>query len=227
LSAQPAVSVVIPALDEEQRVGAAVRSALDAGAQVEAVVADGGSADGTREAARAAGARVLNTPRGRGVQLHAGARAAQGRWLVFLHADTRLERGWDSVLQALPAHVVGGAFRFAVDAPGRGYRVVESAVALRCRLLRLPYGDQALFARREAYEASGGFPPLPLMEDVAFVRRLRRLGPLALPRPRAFTSPRRWERLGLVQTTLRNWLVLGLYAAGLPPSRLTRLYEGA
>jgi rSAM/selenodomain-associated transferase 2 len=220
-------SVVIPALDEEALVGGAVASARAAGPEVEVLVVDGGSRDATREVALAAGATVLDAPRGRGIQLHIGARQARGEWLVFLHADTRLEPGWANALAELRADVVGGAFRFAVDSPRRGYRPIEAGVALRCRLLRLPLGDQGIFCRRAAYEAAGGFPPLPLMEDVAFVRRLARTGALAFPPVRAVTSCRRWERHGLVGTTLRNWGLLALYAAGWPPERLARLYYGA
>ncbi len=220
------VSVVIPALDEEACVAGAIASARAAGEGVEVIVSDGGSRDATRQVAAAAGAVVLEGPRGRGIQLDAGARRARGDWFVFLHADTRLEAGWAEALAALPDDVVGGAFRFAADSPRRRYRSIEAGVALRCRLLRLPYGDQGLFCRRSVYHEVGGFPPLPLMEDVAFVRRLHRAGRLAFPPVRALTSCRRWERHGLLGTTLRNWWLLGLYGLGWPPDRLARLYYG-
>jgi rSAM/selenodomain-associated transferase 2 len=219
--------VIIPALDEEACVAGAVASARAAGPDIEVIVVDGGSSDRTREIAAAAGASVIEAPRSRGAQLDAGGRRAAGDWLVFLHADTRLEQGWASALASLSAEVVGGAFRFAVDSPRRGYRPIEVGVALRCRLLRLPYGDQGIFCRRSAYEAAGGFPHLPLMEDVAFARRLSRAGRLAFPAVRALTSCRRWERHGLVGTTLRNLGLLGLYALGMPPQRLARLYYGS
>ena len=220
------LSVVIPALDEEACVAGAVASARAGAPDVEVLVVDGGSRDRTREAAAAAGATVLRAPRSRGVQLHAGARRATGDWLVFLHADTRLGAGWAEALSLLPSSVVGGAFRLAVDSPRRAYRPLEAGVALRCRILRLPYGDQAIFARRPVYEAVGGFPPLPLVEDVAFARRLARAGRLAFPSVRALTSCRRWERDGLLGATLRNWGLLALYAAGFPPERLAKLYQG-
>jgi hypothetical protein len=217
------ISVVIPALDEEACVADAVASVRD---RAEVLVVDGGSRDGTSRIARAAGARVLQTNPGRGRQLHLGARAAGGDWLVFLHADTRLEAGWAEALLNLPPDVVGGAFRLAIASPRRAFRLVEAGVALRCRLLSLPYGDQAIFVRRDAYEIVGGFAPIPLMEDVHFIRRLARHGRLAfLPVP-AVTSPRRWERHGLLGATLRNWWVMGLYVAGCSPARLARLYEG-
>jgi rSAM/selenodomain-associated transferase 2 len=217
------LSVVIPAWNEQGRVAAAVASVRG---EAEVLVVDGGSTDATAAEAVAAGARVLECPRGRGRQLDLGARRAEGEWLVFLHADTRLEAGWAGALRGLGSDVVGGAFRFAVDAPSAAYRALETAVALRCRLLSLPYGDQALFARREAYLRAGGFPPFPLMEDVAFVRRLARLGRLAFPRARAFTSPRRWQRAGIIETTARNAWLLTLYALGWPPEELARRYAG-
>jgi len=216
------VSIIIPAVDEERWIEGAIASV--AGAD-QVIVADGGSRDATRERARAKGALVVEAPRGRGVQLREGVLWATGEWLVFLHADTRLEGGWLAALEALPAAVVGGAFRFALDSARPSYRAVEAAVLARCRLFGLPYGDQGIFARRKAYEAAGGFSPLPLMEDVDFVSRLRRVGALAFPAVRALTSCRRYERDGLVGATLRNWWVLGLYAAGQSPERLAELYD--
>jgi rSAM/selenodomain-associated transferase 2 len=218
---KPSISVVIPALDEGERLPAAIRSVR---ADAEVIVVDGGSADATRAVAAAEGARLLESPPGRGQQLDTGARAAAGEWLVFLHADTRLEAGWSDALAALPADVAGGAFRLAIDSPAAGFRLVERAVRARVRLLALPYGDQAIFARREVYERVGGFPHLPLMEDVAFVARLRAAGRLAFPPVRAFTSARRWEAHGILGATLRNWWLLALYAVGQPPERLARLY---
>jgi len=220
----PTVSVVIPALDEESRVAAAIRSVAEAS---EAIVVDGGSVDRTREVARTAGARVIEAARGRGGQIDEGARIATGEWLVLLHADTRLEPGWSEALAALPAEVVGGAFRLAIDSPRRAFRLLESAVRLRVRLFALPYGDQALFVRREVYDRIGGMPHLPLMEDVAFVRRLRGAGRLAFLPVRAITSARRWERYGILGTTARNLCTLALYALGRPPARLERSYGAA
>lgn len=218
------ISVVIPTLDEEHAVGAAIASVRDEADEV--IVTDGGSADRTRERAEQAGARVLPAPRGRGAQLHYGTLVASGDWLLFLHADTRLEPGWSQWVRGLPPSTPGGAFRFAIDSPRRAYRLIEAGARLRCRLFGLPYGDQALFARRGAYERLGGFRPLPLMEDVDFVRRLRRLGPLALLPCRALTSPRRWEARGVLAGTLTNWWTLALYAMGRSPERLQRFYEG-
>ena len=157
---KPSISVVIPTLNEESRLPAAIRSVRG---EAEVLVVDGGSRDQTLAVAAAEGAQVLESTPGRGRQLDAGARASKGGWLVFLHADTRLEAGWSQALDALPPDVVGGAFRLAIDAPGAGFRLLELGVRARLQLFRLPYGDQALFARREAYERIGGIPHLPLM----------------------------------------------------------------
>lgn len=215
------MSVVIPALNEEDYIAAAIRSVRGC---AEVLVVDGGSSDRTRDRAAEEGARVLLSPPGRGQQLDLGAREAAGEWILFLHADTRLEEGWAEAMAGLGKEVVGGAFRFAVDSPRPVYRWVEKAVDLRCRLFRLPFGDQAIFARRRVYGIVGGFPPFPLMEDLHFVRRLSRAGPMALLRKRAFTSARRWERHGVVVTTARNLWLLGQYAAGRAPERLARFY---
>jgi rSAM/selenodomain-associated transferase 2 len=218
----PRISVVIPALDEAVHIERALASVRDAD---EVIVVDGGSRDHTVALAQSAGVSILGAPPCRGVQLGRGAERAAGDWLVFLHADTALETGWREALLALPPDVVGGAFRFAIDSPRPAFRAVEWGVACRCRLLRLPFGDQGLFARRTSYTDVGGFRPFPLMEDVDFVRRLGRAGRLAFPRPRAFTSPRRWERHGVVGATVRNGWLLAQYALGRTPEDLARGYH--
>jgi len=215
------ISVVIPALNEEACLARAIRSVA---ADAEVIVVDGFSCDRTREVAETEGAAVLSCPPSRGAQQGAGARLATGEWLVFLHADTWLEAGWADDIRGLGPGAVGGAFRLAIDGPGRGYRLVEATVALRCRFFALPFGDQGLFVRRAVYDRMGGIAALPLMEDVDFVRRLKGEGRLTLAPRRAFTSPRRWQRLGLVGAAVRNWGLLGLYAAGVSPARLARLY---
>ena len=161
------VSVVIPARDAADRVGRAIASAREAG---EVVVLDGGSQDGTARVAALAGATVIASP-----QLAAGAAATHGDWIVFLQADSALEPGFVAALRQLPEDVVGGAFRLAIERRGAGYRLVEAGARLRCRVLNSPHRDQALFARRRAYEAAGG----AATDDASFVRALRRQGRLA------------------------------------------------
>ncbi len=215
-----AVSVVIPALNEEASLAATIASVGEAG---EVIVVDGGSRDRTTEVARRAGAQVLTAPPSRGGQLDRGARVARGDWLVFLHADTVLEAGWHDAVVDLPAEVGGGAFRLALDSPGRAYRIIEAVVSWRTRVLNLPYGDQALFVRRHLYGSLGGFRAFPLMEDVDFIHRLRATSRLVFPRPRALTSARRWERRGILRVTMENWGLLALFEVGCPPARLATI----
>lgn len=224
------VAVVVPALDEETHVLAALRSARRAfGAEADLVVVDGGSDDRTRERAARLARRVLEVPPGRGRQLNVGARAAHGDVLVFLHADTRLEPGCGEVVRRTLAEpgVAGGCFRFAVDPPAppaSRWAVLEAAVRLRTRLLETATGDQAIFTTRSAFERAGGYPEHPLFEDVVFVRRLRRLGRFRPVPVVARTSRRRWEREGFWSTVLRHWALRGAFAAGVEPERLARWY---
>ena len=148
-----------------------------------------------------------------------------GRWLLFLHADTRLHERWfDALRQAESRRAVGGAFRFTLDSPRPAARLIERGVAWRTRWLGLPYGDQGLFVRRDAFEALEGYRPYPLMEDVDLVRRLRRRGSLLLSPLPVRTSARRWERDGWMRRSVRNLALVALYFAGVPPHRLARSY---
>lgn len=219
-----AVSVIIPALNEAPVIGRAIRSALDAGAG-EVVVADGGSEDGTAAAAIEAGARVVTTPRGRGVQLNAGAAASLGGVLVFLHADGALPRGaTEQIEEALrDASVVGGNFR--IDFGSSAHARFLAAFYHVIRQLTVYYGDSAIWCRRDQFEAVGGFPPYPLMEDLKMVHLLGRRGRMAyLPGP-VSASPRRWQQGGLARTWA-SWVVIQtLYFYNVPPERLARLYR--
>lgn len=194
----------------------------------EVVVADGGSTDGTPVLAAALGARVVAGRRGRGAQLAAGAAAARGDWLLFLHADTLLGAGWPAEAAAFIADSRNAeraaCFRFRLDDAAAAARRLERLVAWRCRVLGLPYGDQGLLIARPFHDRLGGFRPLPLMEDVDMVRRIgrRRLTVLAAD---AVTSAARYRRDGYVLRPVRNLLLLSLYFAGLPPPLLERWYR--
>lgn len=217
------ISVIIPALNEAGTIWRAIDTSNGA---FEVIVADGGSTDETANIAERLGARVIKTQRGRGAQMDSAAAEARGDVFLFLHADTRLPEGWHrSVERALSdASTVGGAFSFSVESSGLRFRLLEKAVNLRARAFGLVFGDQAIFARRDAFFRSGGFRRLPLMEDVDCVRRLRILGLLVLLDDRAVTSGRRWQKRGVIANAVRNAFILLLYYSGIPSDRLLSLY---
>ena len=216
------ISVVVPTLNAASTLGGCL-GAL--GAVDELLIVDGGSTDSTREIAGAFGARIVEAPRGRGTQLQAGGAEAQGDWLLFLHADTRLGAGWR---EAAERHIVlepgkAACFRLRLDDRAWQARVVEAAVTLRARWLALPYGDQALLLSRRLYQEAGGYRPLPLMEDVDLVRRIGRRRLARLP-VTALTSAQRWRRDGWLRRSARNLACLALYRAGMSPDRVARFY---
>lgn len=216
------LSIVIPALDAGATLAACLACLDDAD---EIVVVDGGSADDTAAVAKRSGARLIACSRGRGLQLAAGASAASGDWLLFLHADTRLGAGWSTETSAhIENHRANAAcFRFRLDDLAWQARIIEAGVAARVRLLGLPYGDQGLLISRALYDAVGGYRSLPLMEDVDLVERIgrRRLRPLPVD---AVTSAARWRRDGWVRRSALNLACLLLYRLGVAPERIARLY---
>ncbi|MCA9267782.1 MAG: TIGR04283 family arsenosugar biosynthesis glycosyltransferase [Planctomycetales bacterium] len=219
------VSVVIPAVNEAAHIARAVGAALQAGAD-EVIVADGGSEDQTADVARAAGATVVASPRVRANQQSVGAATASGDVLLFQHADNWC--GPQSVTQIKAAvqrcGVRCGAFRQRIAASGFAYRVLEWGNAWRARWLGLPYGDQGLFVCAEQFHAAGGFPEVPLMEDLLLMRRLRKtMRPALLPGPH-YVSARRWQKHGVARQTLRNWWLLSAFACGMPLARLAGHY---
>ena len=216
------LSVVIPTLNA----AAALAATLErVGAADEIVIADGGSSDETVAIAERYGTRIVVAPKGRGAQLRAGADAARGDWMLFLHADTSPGHGWRAAVADHAAREPRKAAYFRFRLVGRAWqaRLIERGVAARARLLALPYGDQGLLVPRCLYEAVGGFRPLPLMEDVDLVRRIgrRRLRRLD---EWASTSSERWRRDGWARRSGRNLGLLLLYALGASPDRLARLY---
>jgi rSAM/selenodomain-associated transferase 2 len=223
----PVLSIVMPVLDEGERIGAAIDALAPLVARgAELIVVDGGSRDGTADRARACGAVVLEAPRSRSAQMNAGAASARGRSLLFLHADTRLPDGADElIVQALRTHAWG---RFDVRIDGRHpmLRMVAAMMNLRSRLTGIATGDQAMFVTRAAFEQAGRFPQQPLMEDIELSARLRRVGRPACLAARATTSGRRWERDGAWRTILLMWRLRFAYWRGAPPAELHRRYYG-
>jgi rSAM/selenodomain-associated transferase 2 len=224
------ISVIIPTLDAEAPLRRSLPSlaTLNALALVhEVIFADGGSTDLTARIAEEAGAEFVRAPKGRGNQLAAGAARATGNWLLFLHADTVLELGWENAVAEFinePENAGRiGYFRFRLDDASAGARWLEALVALRCLLLRLPYGDQGLLISRAFYHRLGGFREIPLMEDVDFVRRAGRRRMAALD-TEATTSASRYRSEGYLVRPMRNLLCLTLYFLGVPPRALAKLY---
>ena len=218
------LAVVIPTLNAAPSL-AVTLSALPRVGRV--IVIDGGSTDDTRQIAAAHGAHVLTSAPGRGRQLQAGAVAAQTPWLLFLHADTRLDaKAWSEVRRHLAdprSRGKAGAFRLRLDDAAWQARVVEFGVRLRVVILALPYGDQGLLISHRLYDEIGGFAPLPLMEDVDLVRRLGRRRLTSLDGS-AITSAARWRRRGWLRQTLTNLRCLSLYLAGVAPERIAQIY---
>jgi rSAM/selenodomain-associated transferase 2 len=221
------ISIVIPAINESTDLNAFLPQRLPEEV-CEVILVDGGSTDDTREIARRLGWQVISSPRGRAVQMNAGAAIARGDVLLFVHADTRLPADFAAQITAVLAapKVVAGAFHLQIGAGGIALRVIEKLANFRSRWLKMPFGDQAIFVLTSEYRAVGGYPEIPIMEDVELIRRLRRRGCIALARSSVVTSARRWERLGVLRTTILNVWCQVAYRFGASPARLHRWYYG-
>jgi len=216
------LAVIVPTLDEADGIHASLEALAPLRAKGhEVIVVDGGSSDSTVEQARPLADRVLSSPRGRAVQMNAGARAAQANALVFLHADTRLpERADALIINALKVYA-WGRFNVRIEGSHPLLGLVASSMNLRSRLTGIATGDQAIFVRRDVFV---GYPEIPLMEDIAFSRAMKRVGAPACLRDRVTTSGRRWEARGVVRTVFLMWRLRLLYALGVEPQRLARHY---
>jgi rSAM/selenodomain-associated transferase 2 len=219
------ISVVVPVLNEERTIGNTL-SSLASLKPHEIVVVDGGSGDRTREICERLGARVLGSERGRARQMNCGARHATGEVFLFLHADTRLPPSAFNDIRAALAdpRCVGGRFDVELKGSHQMLRVISALINCRSRATKVATGDQAIFVRREIFTGMGGYPDIPLMEDIALCRSLKRLGAIACLRSRVVTSARRWEKDGVWRTIFRMWVLKFLYLAGVPPARLKQFY---
>jgi len=220
------VSVVIPVLNE----AATLPTLLDDMSRLaaEVIFVDGGSNDATTDLLEASGFRWFSAPRGRAQQMNAGAAAATGNVLMFLHADTKLPfDAMQRVRAAVRGNAVGGSFALRLDSSRPLLRLVGTMITLRSRLTGVATGDQALFVTRETFTEMGGFARLDLFEDIDFSRRLKRAGPVAQLPATVVTSARRWERGGWLRTTLRMWLLKTAYYCGVDPTLLAPHYQAA
>jgi rSAM/selenodomain-associated transferase 2 len=219
------ISVIVPVLNEENSIAATLEALLPL-APYEIITVDGGSSDRTREIAAGFQVKIISSERGRARQMNRGARAARGEVLLFLHADTRLPAtAFNDIAAALgDPRFIGGRFDVALDGSHWMLPLVGRLISYRSRVSKVGTGDQALFVRREVFERMGGFPDIPLMEDIAFCRTLKRLGEVACLRSRVVTSARRWEVDGVWLTIFRMWTLKLLYLAGVSPARLKQFY---
>jgi rSAM/selenodomain-associated transferase 2 len=230
MSTIPLLSVIIPVLNEAECIGGLIthlRSRED-GSEVEIIVVDCDPAGSTIQAVQNPGIITAKCEQGRAIQMNRGAALATGDILLFLHADTFLpENAFMRIREALQdAEFVGGCFDLGIRSARQVFRITERYVALRTRITRIPFGDQAIFIRRNYFERIGGFAVIPIMEDVELMRRIRGRGDVICVIPeKVSTSARRWEKEGVLFTTMRNWMLQLLYVLGVPPERLARFYR--
>jgi rSAM/selenodomain-associated transferase 2 len=220
------LSVIVPTLNEAGNIKETITQ-LQKSKEVEIVVVDGGSRDNTLALARSLGARVLLTEASKAVQMNAGAAESVGDVLLFLHADTRLPENFDAKVMAAVNQngFCAGAFSLGIDSDVGGLRLIERVANWRSRFFQMPYGDQALFVRRDLFNEIGGFPDFPIMEDFELIRRLRRKGKISILPESVRTSPRRYLNIGILKTWFLNQIIIAAYYLGIPPERLACWYH--
>lgn len=219
------ISVIIPILNEAKIIDRSLSQLIPQLQRHELIIVDGGSTDDSPLIAKKYG-QVIASHRGRARQMNAGAAAATGAILLFLHADVKLDSGAiEAVEAAFAAGYVGGGFKQRIEGGHFLYRLIERSANFRAQRMRVFYGDGGIFIRRPHFYKIGGFPDVPILEEMEFSRKLRDLGKTALVDPGIHISSRRWEKDGIVRTTALNWFITALYALGVSPFRLARLYR--
>lgn len=230
------LSIIIPTLNEESFLEKNLASLKPNLTSVfEIIVADGGSKDKTVEVARRFTDRICISDKGRGHQMNAGAMISTGEWFLFLHADSVISySGMLRMLEIMDlelltpnseSRIAGGAFRLTIDSKKISYKVISSFANMRSRILNIAYGDQGIFVRRDIFYTIGGYSDIPIMEDVDFVKRLKENGKFIILNESVVTSSRRWDREGILYTTMRNWILILLYLIGISPNRLKGWYR--
>ena len=220
------ISVVIPTINEAENIEKTI-SSVGIEKNIDIIVVDGGSNDGTVYLAKSMGAKVINSSPPRARQMNRGAAEANGEVLLFLHADTQLPEKFDGyILKALAQpDIIAGAFQLRIDSPASALRLIENLANWRSRNFRLPYGDQAIFISSKLFRQVGGFPIIPIMEDFELIRQLKRKGKIVTLSVPVLTSPRRWLNLGILKTTLINQLIIAVYCMGISPAIIARWYR--
>ena len=226
----PKFSFIIPVWNEEAIISRTIEQVrgLAAFGDAEIIVVDGDPAGRTITVARHMGVKTAISEKGRGIQMNLGASLAEGEILIFLHADTLLPPDALELIETAmeDSSCIAGAFDLAIDSARPAFRLIEKASSFRSRMTRIPYGDQTIFIRKRDFRDLGGFNNIPVMEDVEFMQRIKkRKGKICIIGRAVRTSPRRWEKEGIVYTTLRNWLLIALYFCGVKPEKLIRFYR--
>ncbi|MEL6927507.1 MAG: TIGR04283 family arsenosugar biosynthesis glycosyltransferase [Cyanobacteria bacterium J06600_6] len=223
---QYTISIIIPVLNEAVTIKQTL-ARLASYPEAEIIVVDGGSHDETVMIATPIAKVITIIGQGRAGQMNAGADIAQGDILIFLHADTQLPSNFIRLVnQTLKQpQTIAGAFELEIDSTKRSLRWIEQLVKMRSRLLSLPYGDQAIFMTKQAFLKTGGYADLPIMEDFEFIKRIKKQGKIAIAPGSVITSGRRWEKLGVWQTTLINQLIIAGYYLGISPTKLGKFYR--
>ena len=220
------ISIIIPTLNEAENIKKAIAT-TQRSINIEVIIVDAGSEDGTVEIAQSLGVKVISSFPGRAVQMNTGAVAATGEILLFLHADTCLPTGFDDMVRTALQQpgTVAGAFKLRIDASLLSLRWVEWGINVRSHFYQMPYGDQAIFLTKAVFQQIGNFPQLPIMEDFELIRRLKRTGRIVIIPTPVVTSARRWLQKGVFKTTLLNQIVIIAYLLGVSPERICRWYR--
>ncbi len=220
------ISIIIPVLNEVSTIAQTISTA-QIGKDIEIIVVDGGSNDGTTELVKSLDIKLIYSLAGRSIQMNCGAKAATGNILLFLHGDTFLPLKFDELLKEILAkpNIIAGAFELGIRGRKRNLRIVEKMVNWRSRYLQMPYGDQGIFLPAKIFEEIGGFPEIPIMEDFELIRKLRKRGEIGIVSKPVLTSGRRWQKLGIFKTTLINQVVIIAYLFGVSPKRLAQWYR--
>lgn len=226
----PAISVILPVLNEAEHIDQVIAHLLelDRERRVEIIVVDGDPRGGTINTIKATGVRTAVAETGRARQMNCGAALATGDILLFLHADTLLPSNAIALIQAamIDKRFVGGAFELGFDTKRKLFKITEAYAFFRTRLTKIPFGDQAIFIRRTYFEKIGGYRDIPIMEDIELMKRIKKRGDrICLIPEKALTSTRRWDREGVLYCTLRNWALQALYGCGISPARLVKWYR--